>query len=92
MNKTVVYHPLITEKGTMLSSVGKYIFRVDMDATGPEIKKAMKKLYKVDVVKVNLITVRSKTRRLGRTLGVKPGYKKAIVTLRTGQSLDVVPQ
>ncbi|PIT92278.1 MAG: 50S ribosomal protein L23 [Candidatus Harrisonbacteria bacterium CG10_big_fil_rev_8_21_14_0_10_42_17] len=91
MSHFLIKHPLISEKSTLLSSLGKYVFIVDGRATAPEIKKAMKKLYEVDVVNVNLITVKSKKRRLGRTLGKKPGYKKAILTLKEGQKLDVLP-
>ncbi|MDP2695871.1 MAG: 50S ribosomal protein L23 [bacterium] len=92
INKFLVKHPLITEKVTEISKQGKYAFLVDKKATSPEIKKIIHSIYKVDVTKVNIINVKSKTRRLGRTVGTKPGYKKAIVTLASGQKLDVLPQ
>ncbi len=91
MNKFLLKNPLITEKGTQGSSLGKYLFLVDKKATKPEIKKIVGAVYKVDVTAVNIVNVKSKKRRLGQTLGVRPGYKKAIVTLKVGQKLDVLP-
>jgi len=74
-----------------MSALGKYIFLVDKKATKPEIKKIIKVVYKVDPVFVHIVNIKPKVRRLGRTSGVKPGYKKAIVTLKAGQKLDVLP-
>lgn len=91
MDKTILKHPIITEKATAMSAFGKYLFLVDDCANAPQIKKAMKLAYNVDVVRVNLINAKSKARRLRSTYGVKPGYKKAIVTLKEGQKLDVLP-
>ena len=90
-NKFLIKQTLITEKITRESSAGKYGFVVDNAATKPEIKKALKEIYKVDVEKVRVINTKPKQRRLGRSVGVKPGYKKAIVTLRAGQKLDILP-
>lgn len=92
MKKAIIKNPLITEKATKLSESGRYIFLVAPQATRPEIKKAVKEAYRVDAIKVNVVNVKSKARRLGRTLGRKPGYKKAIVTLKSGQKLDILPQ
>ena len=91
MNKFVIKHPLITEKATAESRLRKYIFLVDKSANSPEIKKAIHAIYRVDAVRVNLINVKPKAKRLGKRSGVKPGYKKAIVTLAEGQKLDVLP-
>lgn len=87
----IIKHPIITEKATGASEFRKYTFLVARRATAPEIKKAVKALYGVLAVRVNIINVKSKERRLGRSVGVKPGYKKAIVTLKEGQKLDVLP-
>lgn len=87
----LIKHPIITEKAAALSEFRKYIFLVARQARAPEIKKAVKALYHVDAVKVNVVNVKPKERRLGRSVGVKPGYKKAIVTLKEGQKLDVLP-
>lgn len=92
MNKFLVKNPLITEKGTHLSQIGKYLFLVDKSANKPEIKKAIENIYKVKVDFVNIINLKPKKRRLGRTVGKKPGYKKAVVTLTKGQKLDILPQ
>jgi len=91
MNKFLIKNPIISEKATDISAFGKYIFLVDRRATKPEIKKTVQAIYKVVVEDVNVINIRPKARRLGRTLGTKPGYKKAIVTLKKGQTLDVLP-
>jgi len=91
-NKFLVKNPLITEKATAESSLGKYTFLVDKKANKPEVKKAVEGIYKVKVTRVNIVNARPKSRRLGRTMGVKPGYKKAIVTLAAGQKLDILPQ
>lgn len=92
MNKFLIKYPLITEKGTQLGQQGKYLFLVEKEANKPEIKKIVEKVYKVKVADVNVLNIKPKPRRLGRTLGVKPGYKKAIVTLKPGQKLDILPQ
>ena len=91
MDKFIIRHPLITEKATQMSVYRKYVFLVHTRATAPEIKKRIKATYKVDPIDVNIINVKPKQRRLGRSTGVKPGYKKAIVTLKVGQTLDVLP-
>lgn len=92
MHYTIIKRPLITEKATTLGRSGKYVFLVAKEATAPEIKKTMKRLYNVDAENVNIINTKSKQRRLGATVGVKSGYKKAIVTLKKGQTLDILPQ
>ena len=91
-NKLLIKHPIITEKITMLSQLGQYAFSIDKKANKSEIKKAVENAYKVQVTNVNIINVKPKQRRLGRSIGVKPGYKKAIVTLQEGQKLDILPQ
>jgi len=92
MNKFLVKNPLITEKGTDLSALGKYLFLVDKKATKNEIKKIVEKEYKVKVTKVNVMNTKPKPRRLGRSQGHRPGYKKAVVTLAKDQKIDVIPQ
>jgi len=91
MHQYIVKRPLITEKATQLGGEGKYMFLVDSKSTKPEIKKAVQAAYKVTVNTVNVLNVKSKERRLGATVGTKSGYKKAIVTLRKGQTLDILP-
>ena len=91
-SKYLIKNPIITEKVTMNSHLGQYAFLVDDSANKSEVKKAVEEIYKVKVEGVNMINVKSKKRRLGRTVGVRPGYKKAIVTLKAGQKLDILPQ
>jgi len=91
-SKFLIKNPLVTEKGVGLSQQGKYLFLVGPKANKSEIRKGVEAIYKVKVTGVNIVNVKPKSRRLGRTVGKKPGYKKAIVTLAPGQKLDVVPQ
>lgn len=92
LNKFLVKNPLITEKATRLGALRQYIFLVDKQATSPEVKKIIEKVYKVKIEAMNVINVKPKKRRLGRSVGTKPGYKKMIVTLKEGQKLDILPQ
>lgn len=91
-NKFLIKKPLVTEKTTALSKYGKYVFQVEKNATVAEAKKAVELIYGIHVVSTNVINVKSKTRRLGQSIGVKPGYKKIIMTLKKGEKMDVVPQ
>ncbi len=91
VNKFLVKKPIISEKAARMSGERKYVFLVDKEAAKPEIKKALKDIYKVDSIQVRVINIKSKRRRLGRSIGVKSGYKKAIVTLKEGQKLDILP-
>jgi large subunit ribosomal protein L23 len=81
--------PIITEKSTMLSEQNKVVFRVPLTATKPQIKEAVEVLFKVNVVSVNTIVQKGKTKRFRGTPGRRPDIKKAIVTLKDGQSIDV---
>lgn len=86
----LIKKPWVTEKSTALAAAGKYVFVVKQGATKPEIKKAVKDVYKVDVVAVNVVNKPPKTKRFGATLkGTQEGYRKAIVTLKTGQKIDI---
>jgi len=92
MNKFLIKRPIITEKATRVAANGTYFFLVRNEATKPEVAKAIHAIYKVDVEKVRIVNVRPKVRRLGRSIGVRSGYKKALVTLKSGQKLDILPQ
>ena len=92
MDKFLVKKPMITEKATILGAMNKFVFLVADNATSSEVKKIIATEYKVKVDRVQMINVRSKVRRLGRSVGTKPGYKKAIVTLKKGEKLDILPQ
>lgn len=89
-DKTLVKRPLITEKSSNLASMNQYVFLVENRATGPEVKKAIEATYKVKVASVRTINVPSRVKRIGRTIGEKPAYRKAIVTLKKGEKLDIL--
>ena len=81
--------PIITEKATILSEQNKTVFKVHAGADKKTIKKNIEKLFKVNVVKVNIVNQKSKMKlRQGRK-SYKSGYKKAIITLKKGQSIDL---
>ena len=81
--------PSITEKATILSEQNKTVFKVHKKASKKIIKKNIEKLFKVNVVKVNIVNQKSKMKlRQGRK-SYKSGYKKAIITLKKGQSIDL---
>ena len=84
-----IRNPIITEKATILSEQNKTVFKVHEKANKNTIKKNIEKLFKVNVVKVNIINKKSKLKiRQGRK-SYKTGYKKAIITLKKGQSIDL---
>lgn len=84
----VLLRPVITEKSMLETNKGRYTFEVVRDATKQEIAQAVAEAFKVDVVAVNTITVKGKTRRLGRRVGRRPDRRKAIVTLAPGQRIE----
>lgn len=84
----IIKRPLVTEKSMKLTEEGKYTFEVSKQANKIEVKEAVEKLFNVDVVKVNLISVKPKKKRVGRHEGYKSAYKKAIVKLAIGQRID----
>ncbi|MEL6475424.1 MAG: 50S ribosomal protein L23 [Pseudomonadota bacterium] len=81
--------PVITEKSTLVAEQNKIIFRVPLEATKPQIKQAVENLFKVDVTKVNTILVKGKTKRFRGVAGRRSDFKKAVVTLKDGQSVDI---
>jgi len=88
----VLETPHITEKVTDLTKKNQYIFKVFPEANKVEIKKAVENLYGVDVVSVKIIKVPRRQRRLGRISGWRKGYKKAIVKIKEGQKIEVLPR
>jgi large subunit ribosomal protein L23 len=85
----VIVSPVITEKATALSEHNKVVFRVAPDATKPQIKAAVEKLFDVKVTAVNTLTTKGKTKTFRGIKGRRSDVKKAIVTLAEGQSIDV---
>lgn len=88
--ENIIIRPAITEKGTHLIGNQKYLFYVRSDAAKSEIKKAIKKFYKVDPVKVNIILTKGKVKRVGRTrkFSKLPDFKKAVVTIKKDQKIE----
>src|SRR3954470_23408111 len=84
-----IVSPAITEKAPLLSEQNKVVFRVDYTASKDEIAAAVEALFKVNVVKVNTLNVKGKTKRFRGIMGRRSDVKKAIVTLQEGQSIDV---
>ncbi len=85
----VLRKPLITEKSTALQSLGKYAFQVADGANKTQIKMAVEKAFKVTVTGVNVITVKGKTRHAGRRTMTTSPWKKAVVTLKAGDKIEL---
>lgn len=89
MSYDVIVSPLITEKGTLVNETGnQVVFRVRRDANKDEIRRAVEGFFKVKVLRVRTVNLLGKTRRVGRSLGRRPNWKKAYVTLAEGQRID----
>jgi large subunit ribosomal protein L23 len=88
----LVLRPIVTEKATLLLEQNKYVFEVILKATKPEIKAAIESLFDVKVTSVNTLRPPRKKRRVGKFVGYKPQYKRAVVTLRTGDSITLFPE
>ena len=84
-----IVSPVITEKATTLSEFNKMVFRVHKGASKNSIKKSIEKIFKVNVIKINTINLKGKTKLVKGKKSSRPGYKKAIVTLKKGQSIDL---
>ncbi len=100
--QTIIKRPLLTEKGTKLRESGgnavipepeklkqKVMFEVSRDANKIEIRQAVKKLFNVEVEDVRTVLVRGKLKRIGKFAGMRPHWKKAIVTLKAGQTIEL---
>jgi large subunit ribosomal protein L23 len=85
----VIVSPLVTEKATRLNELSQVTFRVALDATKPEIKAAIERLFSVTVEGVNTVVMKGKTKRFRGREGRRSDWKKAIVKLQAGQSIDL---
>ena len=85
----IIKAPVITEKSSALAQEGKYVFKVDSKANKTEIKEAVEKIFKVKVESISTINAKVKKRRVGRYTGLTNRYKKAIVKLAEGQTIDL---
>ncbi len=100
--QNIIKRPLLTEKSTTLRETGgtgvefgeesnfgqKVVFEVAKDANKIEIRNAVQELWKVAVTDVHTMIVRGRTKRVGRSTGWRPGFKKAIVTLKAGENIE----
>ena len=84
-----IISPTVTEKATFLSEYNKVVFKVNKSASKVSIKKNIEKIFKVNVIKVNTINLKGKTKMVRGKKTKKSGYKKAIITLKKGQSIDL---
>ena len=85
----IIISPVITEKATSLSEFNKVVFKTHKGASKNSIKKSIEKIFKVNVIKINTINLKGKTKLVRNQRAYKPGCKKAIVTLKKGQNIDL---
>lgn len=89
----ILTRPLLTERSTNLKEkYNQYVFAVSPAASKPEIKRAVEAIFKVKVERVRTMNVLGQDKRMGRSQGKRPDWKKAIVTLGEGQKIDLVEQ
>jgi large subunit ribosomal protein L23 len=86
--RDILIRPLITERTTELMAEGKYVFVVDKRANKIQIADAVKEVFNVTVEDVNTVNVKPKTKRMGRSVGKTAGYKKAIVKIKAGETIE----
>lgn len=85
----IIVKPIITEKATSLSGLGQYIFEVPVDSNRIEVARAIKTVYGVNPIKVNIMNVTGRDVTYGRTQGRTKSWKKAVVTLKEGESITI---
>ena len=85
----VLLAPVVSEKSYSLIAEGKYVFRIHPDAHRTQVRQAVEELFDVHVEGVNVLKVQAKPKRRGMTKGIKPGWKKAIVQLREGETIEI---
>lgn len=85
----VLIKPLVTEKGSLLGMYNQYVFHVAPGTNRVEVRKAIRKLYGIDPIKVNIINVRGRKIRYGRSEGLTKAWKKAVITLAAGQKIEI---
>lgn len=86
--RDILLRPIITEKSAKLMEENKYTFKVAMTANKVEIRQAVEEIFKVKVLAVNTVRVLGKIKRMGRNQGKRPDYKKAIVKLAPGNTIE----
>ncbi|MCP4482648.1 MAG: 50S ribosomal protein L23 [bacterium] len=88
----ILVRPIFTEKGALSKEQNKYVFQVNKDASKIEIKKAIKDLFNVDAISVNTANYQGKKKRVGRFVGKRADWKKAVATLSEGSSINLVEE
>ncbi len=91
MDKSIIKKAWITERAARFAESGKYVFVIDRKANKTEAVKAIEAVYNVKVTKANVLNAKSKEKRLGRSIGRTSPFKKVVVTLKKGQSIDIIP-
>lgn len=84
-----IVSPVVTEKSTLAGEHGKYVFKVAVDTNKTKVKEAVEAIFGVEVTKVNVLNYDGKVKRFKQYAGRRDAFKKAIVTLKSGQSLDL---
>ena len=87
--RDILIRPIVTEKSTALMEQGKYTFRVPLAATKIQIRQAVEQIFKVKVQAVNHVRYEGKLKRMGRTQGRRSDWKKAVVTLKPGEAIEL---
>jgi large subunit ribosomal protein L23 len=86
----ILLKPVITEKSTLMASNdNKYVFKIGMKANKQLVAAAIKQIYNVEPKSVNIVNIRRKTKRTRYGVGMKPAWKKAIITLKSGEKIDL---
>jgi len=85
---SVLKRPVISEKGFASADQGKYVFVVDISATKTEVAQAVEKAFSVHVTAVNTVIIAGKIKKFGKTLGKRSDFKKAIVTVKKGETIE----
>ena len=86
--RDILLRPLVTERSTEMMEEGKYVFAVDKRANKIQVAQAVAEIFNVKVVSVNTMNVTGKKKRVGRSVGCRPSYKKAIVKLAPGETIQ----
>ena len=89
LSSDIILSPVITEKSTILQESGKYTFQVSNDADKKSVKNAIEELFEVKVTSVNIILKKGKPKTFGRNRIITPSYKKAIVSLASGETINI---
>lgn len=87
--KVIIKHPVVSEKSISQGAVNKYTFEVNKDATKSQVKGAIKSLFKVEVTDVNITNIKGKPKTYKRIKGTRADQKKAVVTLKPGQRINL---